>query len=155
MGADCPKIDILIGSDNYGKILTGQVRQLKVGLTAVCTKLGWVVCGASDEIISDKDRTAPTLCASLAVHDFNISDLWSFEAIGILDANQNLSPAAEEEIARDQFLTSLTRKENGRYFVGLPWLGGSVELPGSRKDCLVSPGGLSIFANTKNMMEFQ
>ncbi|GFY55039.1 integrase_H2C2 domain-containing protein [Trichonephila inaurata madagascariensis] len=24
MGADCPKIDILIGSDNYGKILTGQ-----------------------------------------------------------------------------------------------------------------------------------
>ncbi|GFV75901.1 hypothetical protein TNCV_1454981 [Trichonephila clavipes] len=24
MGEDCPKIDILIGIDNYGKILTGQ-----------------------------------------------------------------------------------------------------------------------------------
>ncbi|GFV01897.1 integrase catalytic domain-containing protein [Trichonephila clavipes] len=104
----------------------GQVRQLKGGLTTVYTKLGWVICGASDEIIRDKDRTAPTLCASLAVHDFNISDLWSLEAIRILDANQNLSNAVEEEIAHDQFLSSLTRKENGRYCMGLPWL---VELP--------------------------
>ncbi|GFR28870.1 integrase catalytic domain-containing protein [Trichonephila clavata] len=56
MGADCPKIDMLIGSDNYGKILTGRVRQLKGGLTAVCTKLGWVVCGASEETISNKDK---------------------------------------------------------------------------------------------------
>ncbi|GFY10717.1 integrase catalytic domain-containing protein [Trichonephila clavipes] len=65
----------------------------------------------------------------LAVHGFNISDLWSLEAIGILDANQNLSNAAKEEIARDQFLSYLTRKENGRYCVGLPWLGSNVELP--------------------------
>ncbi|GFY62820.1 uncharacterized protein TNIN_114531 [Trichonephila inaurata madagascariensis] len=92
MGADCPKIDILIGSDNY-------------------------------------DRTAPTLCTSLAVHNFNISDLWSLEAIGILDANQNLSNAAEKEIAHDQFLSSLTRKENGCCSAGLPWLESSVELP--------------------------
>ncbi|GFQ65051.1 uncharacterized protein TNCT_554231 [Trichonephila clavata] len=122
MGADCPKIDILIGSDNYGKILTGLVRQLKGGLTAVCTKLGWVVCGASDEIISNKDKNAPTLGASLVVHDFNISDLSSLEAIGILDPKQNLTNAAEEEIARDQFSNYLTRKENGRYCVRSPWL---------------------------------
>ncbi|GFW29714.1 uncharacterized protein TNCV_3935811 [Trichonephila clavipes] len=77
MGADCPKIDILIGSDNYSKILTGQ----------------------------------------------------SLEAIGILDNNQNLSNVTEEEIARDQFLSHLTRKENGHYCVELPWLGSSVELP--------------------------
>ncbi|GFS42877.1 integrase catalytic domain-containing protein [Trichonephila inaurata madagascariensis] len=128
MGADCPKIDILIDSDNYGKILTGQVSELKGGLMTFGTKLGWVVCGAPDEIISDKNRTAPTLCASLAVHDFNISDFWSLETIGILDANQNLSNVVEEEIASDQFLSSLTRKENGRYCVGLPWLGRSVEL---------------------------
>ncbi|GFY43160.1 uncharacterized protein TNIN_427361 [Trichonephila inaurata madagascariensis] len=78
MGAHCPKIDILMGSNNCGKILTGQ-------------------------------------------------------AIGISDANQNLSNAAEEEIARDQFLSSLTRKENGRYCVGLPWLGRSVELPSNHQ----------------------
>ncbi|GFR00992.1 integrase catalytic domain-containing protein [Trichonephila clavata] len=76
MGADCPKIDILIGSDNFGKILTGRVRQLKGGLTAVCTKLGWVVRGASDEIISKKDKNATTLCASLVVHNFNIFGVW-------------------------------------------------------------------------------
>ncbi|GFW68092.1 integrase_H2C2 domain-containing protein [Trichonephila clavipes] len=83
MGADCPKIDILIGSDNYGKILTGQ-------------------------------------------------------AIGILDANQNLSNAAEEEITRDQFLSSLTRKENGRYCVGVTLVrkqcGTTIKLPDNERE---------------------
>ncbi|GFR22100.1 integrase_H2C2 domain-containing protein [Trichonephila clavata] len=73
MGADCPKIDILIGSDNYGKILTGR-------------------------------------------------------AIGILDANLNLTNAAEEEIACDQFSSSLTRKENGRYCVGVNFVKCSTKL---------------------------
>ena len=40
MGMDCPKIEMLIGSDIYGKILTGLVKQLKGGLTAIFTKLG-------------------------------------------------------------------------------------------------------------------
>ncbi|GFR11774.1 integrase catalytic domain-containing protein [Trichonephila clavata] len=131
MGADCPKIDILIGIDNYVNILTGWVKQLKGGLTAVCTKIGWFVCGSSDEIICNKEKNAPTLCACLVVHDFNISDPWNLEAIGILDAKQNLTNAAEEEIAHDQFSSSLTRKENGRYCVGLPWLESSVEIPSS------------------------
>lgn len=132
IGSDYPKIEILIGSDYYGKILTGRVKQLKGGLTAVGTKLGWVVCGTSDELI-DHNKDTSTLCSNLAVHDFNISDLWNLETIGILDANKPLNSASEEEIARDQFLNSLTRNEDGRYCVALPWLVRSVELPSNRQ----------------------
>ncbi|GBN80946.1 hypothetical protein AVEN_203298-1 [Araneus ventricosus] len=98
IGSDCPKIDMLIGSDIYGKILTG----------------------------------ASVLCAGLAVRDYNISDLWNLETIGILDAQHNLTKAAEEEIAHEQFLNSLNRNEEGRYCVGLPWLGNDQQLPDNR-----------------------
>ncbi|GBM90143.1 hypothetical protein AVEN_20270-1 [Araneus ventricosus] len=79
--SDCPKIDMLIGSDIYRKILTG---------------------------------------------------LWNLETIGILDAQHNLTKASEEEIAHGQFLNSLNRNEEGRYCVGLPWLGNDLQLPDNR-----------------------
>ncbi|GBM00954.1 hypothetical protein AVEN_6294-1, partial [Araneus ventricosus] len=132
IGSDCPKIDMLIGSDIYGKILTGLVKQLKGGLTAVNTKLGWVVCGKFDDFPIQNDQSASILCAGLAVRDYNISDLWNLETIGILDAQHNLTKAAEEEIAHEQFLNSLNRNEEGRYCVGLPWLGNDQQLPDNR-----------------------
>ncbi|GBN05267.1 hypothetical protein AVEN_116395-1 [Araneus ventricosus] len=132
IGSDCPKIDMLIGSDIYGKILTGLVKQLKVGLTAVNTKLGWVVCGKFDDSPIQIDQSASILCAGLAVRDYNISDLWNLETIGILDAQHNLTKAAEEEIAHEQFLNSLNRNEEGRYCVGLAWLGNDQQLPNNR-----------------------
>ncbi|XP_054713646.1 uncharacterized protein LOC129223104 [Uloborus diversus] len=130
LGENCPKIEMLIGSDIYGKILTGRVKQLKGGLTAICTKLGWTVCGVSDDF--HKGKNASAFCTNLAIQDFKISDLWSLETIGILDANLNLNNSLEEKIAREQFLNSLSRNEEGRYSVGLPWLGCNVELPSNR-----------------------
>ncbi|GBL82574.1 hypothetical protein AVEN_263664-1 [Araneus ventricosus] len=74
IGPDRPKMDMLIGSDVYGKILTGLVRQLKERLTAVNTKLGWVGCGRF-EFSTRKDQSDSIFCASLAVGDYNISNL--------------------------------------------------------------------------------
>ncbi|KFM56831.1 hypothetical protein X975_26897, partial [Stegodyphus mimosarum] len=96
--------------------------QLKGGLTAVCTKLGWTVCGALEEFVNHKDKDASILCASLVGHDFKISDLWSLEMIGILNAHQNSTNAAEEEIATEQFLNSLSRNKDGRYCIRVPWV---------------------------------
>ncbi|CAG7822716.1 unnamed protein product, partial [Allacma fusca] len=45
VGADVCRIDMLIGADFAGKLLTGQVRHLKSGLVAVETKLGWTLMG--------------------------------------------------------------------------------------------------------------
>ena len=67
MGSDCQKIELLIGSDIYRKILPGLVKQSKGGLTAVCTKLGWAVCGKYDDFSAYGDKNASILCASLAV----------------------------------------------------------------------------------------
>ncbi|GBN22898.1 hypothetical protein AVEN_254540-1 [Araneus ventricosus] len=39
LGDGCPKIEMLLGSDVYSKVITGGVKQLKEGLTAVNTKL--------------------------------------------------------------------------------------------------------------------
>ncbi|XP_054724753.1 uncharacterized protein LOC129235094 [Uloborus diversus] len=95
---NCPKIEMLIGSDIYGKILTGRVKQLKGGLTAICIKLCWAACGVSDDF--HKGKIASAFCTNLAIQDFKISDLWSLETIGILDANLNLNNSLEEKIAQ-------------------------------------------------------
>ncbi|GBN40596.1 hypothetical protein AVEN_100950-1 [Araneus ventricosus] len=49
LGDGCPKIEMLLGSDVYSKVITGGVKQLKGGLTAVNTKLGW-----TKELIRDE-----------------------------------------------------------------------------------------------------
>lgn len=132
MGPDCPKIEMLIGSDVYGKILTGHVKQLNEGLTAICTKLGWVVCGTLEGLSDSKTASPSLLCANLAIRDMQISDLWNLETIGILDDQQGVTKRAEEEMAMEQLLHSLTRNDDGRYCVGLPWLGKNMELPSNR-----------------------
>ena len=38
-------IDILIGSDQYWQLVTGEVVKSKSGPTAMNTKLGWVLSG--------------------------------------------------------------------------------------------------------------
>ncbi|CAG7731381.1 unnamed protein product, partial [Allacma fusca] len=41
VGSDCPEVEILIGVDIVGSLMTGQIRRLKSGLVAVETRLGW------------------------------------------------------------------------------------------------------------------
>ena len=44
-GAEPGEVDILIGSDQYWQIVTGEVRRGESGPTALRTKLGWVLSG--------------------------------------------------------------------------------------------------------------
>jgi len=132
IGSGCPKIEILIGSDIYGKILTGKVKQLRGGLTAIDTRLGWTVCGRPQEYCPSEKRDIVNLNVNLAIRDFNVADLWSLETLGIKDAGVNVTKSAEEDMARQQFLRSLGRNDDGRYCVGLPWLDRDLELPSNR-----------------------
>jgi hypothetical protein len=43
------EIDLLIGADVFGKLLTGTIHQLRNGMTAIETMLGWIVIGPMDE----------------------------------------------------------------------------------------------------------
>lgn len=132
IGVACPKIEVLIGSDLYGKILTGEVKQLDEGLTAINTKLGWTVCGQYGESPGKNDRDVSTFHTNFALNEFKVSDLWNLENIGISDAGGGVSKSEQDMIAREQFFATVHQTPDGRYSVGLPWLEHNLDLPSNR-----------------------
>ncbi|UYV67624.1 hypothetical protein LAZ67_5001398 [Cordylochernes scorpioides] len=131
LGRDSPKIELLIGSDIYGSLLSGRVKQLENGLTAIETHLGWTICGPSPK----KDEQSD--CSSLVVismHSRNISVdyLWDLETIGIKDPRENLTKLEEDKIVHQHFLNTVHQLEDGRFCVGLPWLGNQEGIPSNR-----------------------
>ncbi|GFU90969.1 DUF1758 domain-containing protein [Trichonephila clavipes] len=73
------EINLLIGADVLGKLLTGNSVELESGLTAVETKLGWTVFGKGSCV---KDNIVTTL----SMHSMNIpvNKLWELENYKIL-----------------------------------------------------------------------
>ncbi|UYV79296.1 hypothetical protein LAZ67_17001982 [Cordylochernes scorpioides] len=131
LGRDSPKIELLIGSDIYGSLLSGRVKQLENGLTAIETHLGWTICGPSPK----KDEQ--TDCSSLVVismHSRNMSVdyLWNLETIGIKDPRENLTKLEEDKLVHQHFLNTVHQQEDGRFCVGLPWLGNQEGIPSNR-----------------------
>ncbi|UYV72450.1 hypothetical protein LAZ67_9003194 [Cordylochernes scorpioides] len=49
LGDDNPPIELLIGADIYGKLMTGKTLQLDCGLTAMLTHFGWTLLGSLKE----------------------------------------------------------------------------------------------------------
>ncbi|XP_035225134.1 uncharacterized protein LOC118197708 [Stegodyphus dumicola] len=122
VGEGHPEIEILIGSDIYGQILTGEVIQLEGGLTAINTKLGWTLCGESKGTsIQSFEGTPSVLVTNLLIQDMEPSFMWKFETIGIADDAQSISRVAEDQTAKEQFLRGLRRTGDGRYCMSLPW----------------------------------
>ncbi|UYV75610.1 hypothetical protein LAZ67_13000736, partial [Cordylochernes scorpioides] len=131
LGRDSPKIELLIGSDIYGSLLSGRVKQLENGLTAIETHLGWTICGPSPK----KDEQSD--CSSLVVismHSRNMSVdyLWNLETIGIKDPRENLTKLEEDKVVHQHFLNTVHQLEDGRFCVGLPWLGNQEGIPSNR-----------------------
>ena len=123
------KVDILIGSDHYWKIVPGKTRQGDSGPTAIQTRLGWVLSGP----VGNEPRqlthtsnlaTIHTLnCASEEVeckNDVLVQELKRFgdlETLGI-----------QPQCVYEEFLESI-KYENNHYVVNLPWKPDHVELP--------------------------
>ncbi|GFS80201.1 DUF1758 domain-containing protein [Trichonephila clavipes] len=72
------EIDLLIGADVMGRLLTGNVVTLHSGLTAVETKLGWTVFGKQK--FCRKDKFTTTL--SMHVGNIPLQNLWELEVLG-------------------------------------------------------------------------
>lgn len=84
---DNPEVEILVGSDNWGHLVTGRPIVLSCGLVAVHTVFGWTLSGAVPGSKAKEDSVAMT-CTSLLTGDLNIPDMWSLESIGIQDCAQ-------------------------------------------------------------------
>ncbi|GFU44623.1 DUF1758 domain-containing protein [Nephila pilipes] len=76
-------INLLIGADVLGKLLTGNTVVLECGLSAVETKLGWMVFGKGSCRI---DNILP----SLSMHSMPLpaNKLWELELLGISSENE-------------------------------------------------------------------
>ncbi|UYV80828.1 hypothetical protein LAZ67_19001892 [Cordylochernes scorpioides] len=131
LGRDSPKIELLIGSDIYGSLLSGRVKQLKNGLTALETHLGWTICGPSPKKDEQTDYSS-LVVISMHSRNMSVDYLWDLETIGIKDPGENLTKLEEDKIVHQHFLNTVHQLEDGRFCVGLPWLGNQEGIPSNR-----------------------
>ncbi|UYV63397.1 hypothetical protein LAZ67_2003955 [Cordylochernes scorpioides] len=112
------EIDILIGANYLGMILTGKIVQVEADLTAVETKLGWTLKGNSP-IIDSNDNVQQTL--NLLTTRCDLKDLWDLEVLGIRDPVETCSKETRYQEIKEKFITKIQRQSDQRYSVGLPW----------------------------------
>ncbi|UYV74923.1 hypothetical protein LAZ67_12001814, partial [Cordylochernes scorpioides] len=109
-------IEILIGADIAGKLLTGEHRRLPSGLVAVQTRLGWTLMG---KIPATEEETSVSGLCTTSLLTSDLENLWRLEAIGISDARQDDSIQKETE---EYFARTISQDCEGRYQVALPWI---------------------------------
>ena len=117
---DCQlRLNILVGSDHYWRIVTGEVKHGVSGPTAIDTILGWVLSGLMSPI-----ETFVNLLSIDSVHTLHVdvqddlqslnlqlSKFWDLEAIGIRDQESPVHVKFKETVSFD----------GERYEVRLPW----------------------------------
>ena len=89
-------VDILIGSEYYWKLVTGEVIRGYVGPTVVHTKLGWVLSGPVQGLQQGNSRVNLISTHSLRVGgeimqndkqdlDERLKMFWNLDALGIIE----------------------------------------------------------------------
>ncbi|KAF2892140.1 hypothetical protein ILUMI_14033 [Ignelater luminosus] len=102
VGQSTDPIEVLIGADVIGKLMTGKLHNLECGMTAVETKLGWTLMGKKPTEENFKNDAA-LIVTSMFVQETDISNLWSLDEIC------------------ERFRQAVTINENKRYEICLPW----------------------------------
>ena len=129
-GNDSLNVDILIGSDNYWKLVTGKVMHEADGPMAVHTRLGWVLSGPVEGLACQGTLASLVTTHALAVDTYTPEDskqdldsrlkaFWDLESIGI---------KSNEYSVYQEFEKTIKFKDN-RYEVSLPWKQFHPELP--------------------------
>ena len=109
-------IDILIGADNYWRLVTGKVEQREDFPTAIQTQLGWVLSGALEgQSTFSTHRVHVSTCTLLADSSFDLESalkqFWDLETLGI---------KSEDTSLYGSFIETAVFKD-GHYEVQLPW----------------------------------
>ena len=104
-------IDILIGSDYYWNIATGQVKKGQAGPTAIETRLGWVLSGpvsglpqerfVMNEVVNTCSThllKIETYCDNTSL-DQSLQRFWELESLGIRE---------NEDTVRERFIQRIT-----------------------------------------------
>ncbi|UYV84874.1 hypothetical protein LAZ67_X003824 [Cordylochernes scorpioides] len=124
------RIEVLIGADIAGRLLTDDQRRISTGLVAIRTKLGWTVMGKipPTEVRDDISSLCVTTLLSL-----DLENLWKLDAIGVSDAEVEKKTQSLQAEMEEHFAHTTTRDIEGRYEVALPWVQDKERIP-SNKD---------------------
>lgn len=110
-GDESLEVDILIGSDQYWELVTGETRRGNSGPVAICTKLGRLLSASTTSYVPTSCLFTHSLRVDLQQLDNRIKSFWELESFGI---------SASEHSVYDDFGSSI-RLVDGRYEVQLPW----------------------------------
>ena len=117
-------IDILIGADNYWRLVTGEVEQRQNCPTAIRTRSGWVLSGPLEGQSTFSTHTVHvSMCTLLADTSFDfesaLKQFWDLETLGI---------KSEDTSLYGSFIETAVFKD-GHYEVQLPWQENRAPLP--------------------------
>ncbi|GFW74354.1 integrase catalytic domain-containing protein [Trichonephila clavipes] len=127
------KIEILLGADVAGKLLTGTMFYLKSGPVAIKTKLGWTLMGKTYRNETKFDKNHFMNVTSMFVNDMCISDLWKLDSLGITDPVETKTKLEIQKETLNHFQKSISVDISGRYEVALPWVLDNKLLSSDRK----------------------
>ena len=119
-GENRSAIDLLIGADISGKLLTGRKQDLKSGMIAFETHFGWTVMGKDS--MAEPHTDTVLLLNMLAIEEATVSDLWRLDILGIEDPIQRVSKQERQIDVKKRFLETTYINEEGKYEVKLPWI---------------------------------
>ncbi|UYV69015.1 KLHL10 [Cordylochernes scorpioides] len=120
------EIDILIGGDYYGQLLTGKIEQLAGGLTAIQTVLGWTLIGNTS---SERPETSAQMVITLLTTQQRVASLWELETIGIRDPTEVIPVKEKNVLMQEKFREKICRGHDGHYLLSLPWKEGIGTIP--------------------------
>ncbi|GFT96677.1 integrase catalytic domain-containing protein [Trichonephila clavipes] len=127
------KIEILLGADVAGKLLTGTMSYLKSGPVAIKTKLGWTLMGKTYRNETKFDKNHFMNVTSVFVNDMCISDLWKLDSLGITDLVETKTKLEIQKEILNHFQKTISVDISGRYEVALPWVLDNKLLSSNRK----------------------
>lgn len=127
--ADSAEIDVLIGSNHIGRIITGKIVKLNNSITATETSIGWYLNG---EVPVMKNETLAARTIAMMTKQTEITALWELDALGIRDNAEKISKEEQDLKVKEEFQKELVRAEDGRYVAKLPWVSKSLLLPNNR-----------------------
>ena len=106
------KIDIILGDSTYCKIKTEDIYKGNPGEPIVeGTTFGWVIHGGDDHA-TDQCMCMREIC--------DYEKLYSLDVLGVQDRGEN-----DQLDVLKEFKDDITRREDGRYEVRVPWIPGS------------------------------
>ncbi|XP_035222685.1 uncharacterized protein LOC118195470 [Stegodyphus dumicola] len=133
-------IELLLGADAIGDIITGSSLKLNSGVTVVGTKFGYTVIGKVNRL--SKEPTSTTIPAilqnnlcnnvvSLHCANLSVTELWNLGAIGITDPTEDVKRKLSHSDTVKQFKENLNVLPDGRYELPLPFKS-EIRLPNNK-----------------------